>query len=231
MGRESEPLIVAIDGPSGVGKTTVAREVARRLGIPYLETGAMYRALGWEVLRRGVDPEDRAAVESVAADLELTVELSPEGNFEVLVAGEALGERLRGPRVSEATSKVSVYPGVREIMVGLQRRCGREFGAAMEGRDIGTQVFPETPYKFFLEAPEQVRIERRLRQLRDRGLAGVSREEVVDEIAERDRRDTGREASPLSKDASYTGLDTGRLSADEVVEAIVARVRSLRPGS
>lgn len=229
MGADERPLIVAIDGPSGVGKTTVAREVARRLGIPYLETGAMYRALGWQVLQLGVDPADRDTVERVAAELDLDVALGEDDSFEVRLAGEALDERLRGPEVSDATSKVSVYPGVREIMVRLQQQCGRSHGSVMEGRDIGTKVFPETPYKFFLEAPEEVRIERRLRQLQDRGLPPVTREEVVDEIAERDRRDTGRATSPLAKDGSYVSLDTGRLSAAEVVDRIVESVRALGP--
>ena len=144
MGADGRPLIVAIDGPSGVGKTTVAREVARRLDIPYLETGAMYRALGWQVLQLGVDPADRESVEKVAAELDLTVVLGGAGHFEIRLSGEAVDERLRGPEVSDATSKVSVYPGVREIMVHLQRQCGERHGSVMEGRDIGTKVFPET---------------------------------------------------------------------------------------
>ncbi|MDX1503134.1 MAG: (d)CMP kinase [Thermoanaerobaculia bacterium] len=217
-------LIVAIDGPSGVGKTTVARGVAQRLGVPYFETGAMYRAVGWKLLQLGIDPEDREAAERVAAELDLGFRLGEAGKMEVLLDGAPVGEEIRTPEVSEATSRSAVHPGVRRRLVELQRQWAGECGAVMEGRDIGTRVFPGTPYKFFLEAPEEVRIERRLGQLRRAGGRGLSHRQLEAELTERDRRDRRRPTSPLTYDESYVALDTAHLSAEEVIDRIVERV-------
>ncbi len=220
-----EPFVVAIDGPSGVGKTTVARRVAELLGLPYLETGAMYRTLGLKVLEAGVDPEDREAVEALARELALDLAPGDGGRVEIRLEGRPVGERIRSPEVSDATSKVSVYPRVRERMVELQRACARRGGGVLEGRDIGTKVFPDTPHKFFLDAPPAVRVERRYRQLRGGGRAEISRDELLAEVVERDRRDRGRRESPLTADASYTRIDTSLESAEEVARRIVAAVR------
>lgn len=217
-------MIIAIDGPSGVGKSTVARRLARRLGIPFLETGAMYRALAFEVLRQGVDPNDQGAVAEVFTGLDMRLELRDDGRLEVLLNGEALGERIRAPEVSEASSQVSVHPEVRGKMVSLQRALAKETGAVLEGRDIGTKVFPETPFKFFLEAPTDVRVERRFNQLRKAGQTASSREEVREEVARRDFRDTTRADSPLTLDATYEQVETGDLDVDGVVEEIVRRI-------
>ncbi len=221
----AEPLIVAIDGPSGVGKTTVARRVAELLGLPYLETGAMYRTLGLKVLEAGLDPGDRAAVEALAEGLDLDLEPGDDGRVRIRLEGRPVGERIRSPEVSDATSKVSVYPQVRRRMVELQRDCARRRGAVLEGRDIGTKVFPETPHKFFLDAPPEVRVERRYRQLRESGRSEVSRAELEAEVVERDRRDRGRLESPLTADASYVRIDTSLESAEEVAARIAAAVR------
>lgn len=217
-------MIVAIDGPSGVGKSTVARRLARRLGIPYLETGAMYRALGLEVLRQGVDPDDQKAVAEVFTGLDLRLEPRGDGRLEVLLDGEPLGDRIRETDVSEASSQVSTHPEVRRKMVTLQRALAQETGAVLEGRDIGTKVFPETPFKFFLEAPMEVRVERRFNQLRESGQTSISIEEVRDEVSRRDFRDTTRADSPLTLDATYEQVETGDVNVDEVVEEIVRRI-------
>jgi len=216
---------VAIDGPSGVGKSTVARGVARRLALPYLETGAMYRALGWKVLEAGIDPADQAAVEELARDLDLGVEFGPAGEVTILLDGRPVGDRIREPRVSDATSQVAVYPGVRERMVRLQRQFGARRGAVLEGRDIGTQVFPDTPHKFFLDARAEVRVARRLRQLAERGRA-LSEAEVAAEITARDDRDSRRETSPLTCDASYVALDTSNLPSERIIDRIVEMVNA-----
>lgn len=213
-------LIVAIDGPGGVGKSTVARAIARRLGVPYLETGAMYRALGLAALEAGVDLDDEEAVERVAAELALDMEVLPDGRTTVRLEGEPLGERLRDERVAQAASRVATLPAVRRRMVEMQRRFGRRAGGVLEGRDIGTKVFPETPHKFFLDADPEVRLERRLGEHRERGIAGAELEELRRELEERDRRDSERADSPLTKDDSYVVVDTSELGIPQVVERL-----------
>jgi len=224
------PVVVAIDGPSGAGKSTVAERVAGALGLPYLDTGAMYRALAYEVLEKGVDPADREAVENLAVSADLRLELSEDGALEVLLDGRRLDRAIRTAAVGEVTSRISAYPGVRLEMVRLQRRSAGPHGAVMEGRDIGTHVFPETPFKFFLDAPVEVRAERRYRQLREAGDTAVTREEIVAAVSSRDHRDSHRETSPLSRDSSYVVVETAGLTVEEVVEEIVRRVRAAADG-
>lgn len=219
----AEPLIIAIDGPSGVGKSTVAGLVADRLGIPKLDTGAMYRAVALEVLDRDLDPDDRSAVESVAHDVEIDLQPDADGRLEVYLRGEPVGDRIRHHRVSDATSRVSTVSAVRRLMVDLQRRIARRQGAVIEGRDIGTVVFPETPYKFFLKARADVRADRRHHELKARGET-VDRERLLRDIEERDRRDRERKDSPLRVDDSYRIIDTSDIGIDEVVEQLLAAV-------
>jgi cytidylate kinase len=184
----------------------------------------MYRALAFEVLRQGVDPDDQKTVAELFSGLDMRLELRSDGRLEVLLDEEPLGERIRAPEVSEASSQVSVHPEVRRKMVSLQRALAKQTGAVLEGRDIGTKVFPETPYKFFLEAPMEVRVERRFNQLRKAGQTSSSREEVREEVTRRDLRDTTRADSPLTLDATYEQVETGDLDVDEVVEEIVRRI-------
>jgi len=223
------PIIVAIDGPSGVGKSTVAEAVARRLGLPHLETGAMYRALGWEIHRRKIDPEDRPRVERLAEDLDLQLQVRADGDVEVLLEGHRLNAEIRLPEVSAITSLVSSYPVVRHRMVALQRRFAQSRGAVMEGRDIGSKVFPDTPHKYFLTAPLDVRVERRIRQLEKAGRTNLTLAAIEAEVAERDARDTQRQESPLTLDASYSVIDTAGLTAAEAVDLIVLKVEESRP--
>jgi cytidylate kinase len=216
------PLIVAVDGPSGVGKSTAARRLAQRLGVPFLDTGAMYRAIGLKVLESGVDPGDAAAVEAMAARADVTLYHREDGAFEVRLDGAPVESRIRTSEVGEATSTVSTYPPVRARLVALQQDAARHFGGVLEGRDIGTRVFPDTPFKFFLDARPDVRGERRRQELAAAG-RDLSLEQVVEDLARRDLRDSTRADSPLTRDPSYTFVDTSDLDIDGVVEEM-ARV-------
>jgi cytidylate kinase len=208
---------VAIDGPAGVGKSTVSRRLARRLGVPYLDTGAMYRALGLKVLDSGIDPGDRAAVESVSQRARVSLIGTEDGRFEVLLDGEPVEARIRTPEVSDAASKISAFPEVRRRMVALQQETARRLGGVLEGRDIGTRVFPETPYKFFLSARTDVRARRRFDELVAAGRQ-LTYEQVLNDLSRRDARDSTRDDSPLRHDDSYTLVDTSDLTIDEIVE-------------
>lgn len=219
------PLIVAIDGPAGGGKSTAARRLAERLGVPYLDTGAMYRAVALAVLDRGADPDDREAVLKIARTIDVSLVSQDDGSFAVELDGEAVEPRLRAPQVGAAASKVSAYPPVRERMVALQRASAQRFGGVLEGRDIGTKVFPETPHKFFVSARLEVRAERRYLQLQDAG-KDVTLEQVLEDLLARDERDRNREASPLTLDASYQEIDTSDLDAEAVVDRLEKVVRN-----
>lgn len=220
--------IVAIDGPSGVGKSTAARMLAARLGVPYLETGAMYRALGLKALDLGVDPDDAGAIDGVLDDLELSVDFTDDGEIIVMLDGEDVRPRIRGGAVSNATSRVSVHPRVRQMMVELQRKWAQRRGAVVEGRDIGTRVFPDTPFKFFFEAAAEVRAARRFEQLRQAGEAAPTLQEVERQVLERDARDSTRAESPLRRDDSYLVIDTGLAGPEEVVDTMMRLISARR---
>ncbi len=218
--------VVALDGPAGVGKSTVARRVAATLGVPYLDTGAMYRAVAWKALEIGVDPADGPAVERLIAGMDLELEVAGSAS-EVVVDGLRPGPQLRTPDVDRATSRIAVHPAVRSWLVSKQRTFARRVGAVMEGRDIGTVVVPETPHKFFLEAPIEVRAERRLKQLGPEWQG--ERERLLREMARRDELDSSRSAAPLRRDDTHELVDTSTRSAEQIAERIVRSVQSAPP--
>lgn len=224
MVRAAKPLIVAIDGPSGVGKSTTSRRVARALDIPHIDTGAMYRAIGLAALREEIDTHDEAALEALAE--QSRIEFVPGERSRVLLNGEDITALIRTPEVSMAASDVSTVPAVRRCLVKLQQQLGRRNGGVLEGRDIGTKVFPETPYKFFLTARPEIRARRRYDELVAKGTS-PDFATVLTETGARDEQDSTRADSPLKYDESYTVVDTSDLSIDQVVAAIVERVRSL----
>lgn len=216
--------VVAIDGPAGVGKSTVARRVAGELGVPYLDTGAMYRAVAWKALEDGLDPSEESAMEELIGTIGFELRVR-EAEAEVVIDGFAPGPLLRTPRVDAATSRVAVHPQVRSWLVARQREFAARQGAVVEGRDIGTVVFPQTRHKFFLDAPLEVRTERRLRQLGGRD--SRTRESLRLQIRARDERDSRRRVSPLRHDATYEVIDTSTGEADQIAARILRSVRAV----
>jgi len=218
----NEPLIVAIDGPSGVGKSTTSRRVARALNIPHIDTGAMYRAIGLAALRTGTGTRDEAALDRLASNAR--IDFIPGEQGRVLLDGEDITGLIRTPDVSMAASDVSAVPAVRRILVRLQQELGRRTGGVLEGRDIGTKVFPDTPHKFFLTARPEVRAQRRYQELLAKGQP-ADYQSVLANSLPRDAQDSTRAASPLRYDETYHLIDTSDLSIDDVVARIVQAVR------
>ncbi len=207
-------IVIAIDGPAGAGKSTVGRAIARRLGVGYLDTGAMYRAVTFAVLRRGVDPHDADLVADVAStvDLEIT---DVDGTTAVNVDGQDASVEIRGREVTTAVSAVAANSGVRSEMVKRQRAWVADHGGAVvEGRDIGSVVFPDADLKLFVTASARVRAERRVAEI------GGDVDEVEASIIERDRKDSTRADSPLIEASGSTVVDTTGMSIQEVVDHI-----------
>jgi cytidylate kinase len=215
-------IVVAIDGPSGAGKSTVGRALAERLGYTYIDTGAMYRAIAWKALRTSVPLEsdsDLAAL-SEATNLELV-----DGGRRVRVDGADVTSEIRSPEVTSAASRVSVHGGVRRNMVARQRAMGLSGGVVLDGRDIGTAVFPDAEVKFYLDADPAQRARRRHEELQRAG-AAVSLQTVEREVRERDHADSHRAESPLVRAADAIDLDTTALGLDEVLARMLATVQS-----
>jgi cytidylate kinase len=212
-------MIVAIDGPAGVGKSTVARLLAGRLKYVYLDTGALYRAVAWTVLQQGIDTADQEAVAALLPLTSLKMEFENE-TMVIRVNGTNVTGELRGPAVSAAASVVSAIPAVRAWLLPVQRSIGEKGSVVAEGRDIGTKVFPSAAVKFFLEADATVRAERRHREL---VAAGHSRkiEQTSAEMAGRDSRDRTRAVAPLVPADDAHHIDTSQLSAAEVVDRMM----------
>ncbi|SEB66040.1 (d)CMP kinase [Terriglobus roseus] len=215
-------LVVAIDGPAGAGKSTVASHLAKRFGLLNLETGAMYRALALKALRSGTALDDGEAVLLLTRSTHITLEPGDGGNRVLLDGSEVTGE-LRNPEVTAAASHVSVHGPVREWMVAAQRSLGNASpsGVVMEGRDIGTVVFPQAPVKIFLDASVEARGDRRFAQ---QPAAAENKEALLKEMRDRDTRDRSREQSPLKPAEDAIILDTTGLSLDQVLERTVALV-------
>ncbi len=214
----------AIDGPAGAGKSSVARAAARELGFLYVDTGALYRAIALYMLEHQVDTEDPQAVEAALGAI--TVDIGyRDGEQQVFLLGENVTGRIRTQAVSEATSVCAGIPAVRAFLLELQRDMARRHSVLVDGRDIGTVVLPNAQLKVFLTASAEVRAHRRLKQLEEAGQPGAY-EQILEEIRERDHRDSHRETAPLKQAADAVLLDTSHLSFDEAVAALVALVRA-----
>jgi CMP/dCMP kinase len=209
-------LIIAIDGPAGAGKSTIASQLARKLGYVNLESGAMYRALALKAIERDVSFDDEAALLQLAQRSRIRLEPTLGGN-RVLLDGRDISSRVRERDVTEAASRVSIHPKVREWMVARQREMGMNGGVVMEGRDIGTKVFPDANLKVFLDADPVVREQRRLDQQK---IKGPSAQAIAEQLRERDQRDRTRAASPLVAAPDAVVIDSSNLSEDQVLQQI-----------
>ena len=218
-------FVIAIDGPVGAGKSTVARRLAERLGCVHIDSGAMYRALGWKAVRAGADLADHRRLAELAAATDIRIVPGPNGP-RVLVDGEDVSQALRTPAMDEAASVVSTCPAVRERLVTLQREMARAGGVVMDGRDIGTVVFPDARLKFFLDADLEVRADRCLKDLQRAGTAAEPGA-IRDEVARRDARDRSREVAPLRPAADAIRIDSTALDAEAVVRVMLGAAARL----
>lgn len=212
--------VVAIDGPAGAGKSTVSRLVAQRLGLTYLDTGALYRAMTWAVLRSGVAVTDAVGVAELVAQTRVELRWQPE--LRVFVDGEDCTDVIRTPEVTQAVSQVAAQPAVRQVLLAIQRQYGERGGIVVEGRDIGTTVFPDAELKIFLTASVQERAQRRWRELQQQGVTDVDVAAIAEAIQQRDAQDSQRRVSPLRQATDAVLIHSDGLNVAEVVERIVA---------
>ena len=216
-------LVVALDGPAGAGKSTAARMLAERLGYVLVDTGALYRGLALAAREARVSWDDGPALAALSATLTLTLERDTEGRSRLFIGGVDRSDHIRTPQISDGASRVSRHPAVRSALLGLQRRLGAQGKVVLEGRDIGTVVFPDAEVKVFLTASDEARAKRRHREL-----AGAGHEEayaqVLADIRERDRRDSERDVAPLKPASDAIVLDTSDIELDEVVDRLEALV-------
>jgi pantoate ligase/cytidylate kinase len=225
----SRSPLVAIDGPAGAGKSTVTRAFARRLGLVYLDTGAMYRAVTWWVQRQGVDPADAAAVAACLQDLDLDLATVDDGQQRVSINGHEVTEAIRSPGVTEQVSQVAAHGCVREALTAQQQAMGQRGGLVAEGRDIGTAVFPDADLKVFLTASVAERARRRARDLEQRGFPVPPLADLESQIAERDKSDSSRAVAPLCMADDAQELITDGMAIEAVIQALVDLFRQRIP--
>lgn len=222
----SKKLIIAIDGPAGAGKSTVSKALAKRLSYTYIDTGAMYRALAWKALQLGLPLDDERRLTELAETSTIALQGEPD-HLRVFIDDQEVTDAIRTQQVSEATSVISTIPGVRRAMVAEQQRMGQAGGVVLEGRDIGTQVFPQADVKFYLDANLHVRAQRRWAEERATG-RDILLDQAVCEVEARDRRDRERQDSPLRQPEDAIYIDSSSKSVEEVVDEMLEFIRGAR---
>ncbi len=224
-----EHLNIAIDGPAGAGKSTLAKAVAANLHIRYLDTGSMYRAMALYAARRGVSFYDEPMLETILGDADIRVQYDERGQ-RVLLRGEDVTEQLRTPELSMGASAVSAHPCVRKKLASLQREVGRNYDVVMDGRDITTNVLPHTKHKFYVTASPEVRAERRLKELCARGDTTESYEHVLKEIRLRDHNDSTRPYMPLRQAEDAMLIDTSDMTIEDALNVLLDAIRQKEAG-
>jgi len=219
-------LIIAIDGPSGAGKSSSSRQLAERLGYRYIDTGALYRVIGLLAWERHLSPDDVEGLAALCHDLPLRFVSEPTG-IRLFLGERDITAAIRQPEVSQMASKVSAQPAVRQGLLALQRQMGQNGGVVLEGRDIGTIVFPDADLKFFLDAAPEERGRRRHHELQQQGVM-TTLDTTLREMAERDQRDSGREHAPLRRAEDAIVVDTTTLSLQDVVQLLLRHVAAIR---
>lgn len=219
---------VAIDGPAGAGKSTISKGAAKRLGFVYIDTGAMYRAIGLAAVRRGIDSSDAEKVKTILDDVEVTIRHDESGQL-IFLNGEDVSTDIRLPEISVAASNVAVIPEVRLKLVELQRALADKSDVIMDGRDIGTYVLPDAELKIYLTASVEERAERRCRELREKGVE-TDFEAVKADIEYRDKNDSGREFAPLKPAEDSVYMDNTEITLEESIDKVCELVRKVRNG-
>ena len=215
---------IAIDGPAGAGKSTIAKKAAAELGFLYVDTGAMYRAVGLYMIKNGIDIDDRNAVSAVIERVNIDIAFIDNEQV-ILLNGENVNSQIRVPEVSNAASKTSAYPEVRARLFDLQKKIAEEKSVIMDGRDIGTVILPDAELKIFLTASPEVRGERRYKELTQKGIA-ADLSSIIEDIKKRDHQDETREVAPLKKADDAILLDSSDMNIDEVVSAITTMAKN-----
>ena len=223
--------VIAIDGPAASGKSTAARNLAAKLGIPYINTGSLYRAIAWKAGRLGISTRDEAAVRAMLADTTIRYAApAPGGNPDIEIDGTFPGQELRAPEIAQGASNVATMPFVRAFTLQIQRDAAKTSLVVMEGRDIGTAVFPDAKYKFFLTASPRVRALRRLAQGGETP-DNATVDSVAAEIAERDRQDMNRATAPLCQAEDAVVIDSSGMTAEDVLDAMIFCIKDKEAGA
>jgi len=218
-------MIIAIDGPAGAGKSTVAKILAKRLGFLYIDTGAMYRALSLKALRENIEIKDTQKIIDLASCTQISLSNNPDGSLKVLLDEEDVTELIRQPAVTQIVSEIAKIEGVRRLMWDLQRKLAKNQNSVLDGRDIGTVVFPNADKKFFLDADFKERVKRRYKELKELKQE-ITWEAVEEDLRNRDKIDSTRACAPLKKAEDALYVDTTHMSIEEVVEYLLKQIQN-----